>query len=45
MNSFTKTVDLLQRAMGANVVRRSVIANNLPPVFADVTKEKYNGGL
>jgi len=29
MNNFTKTVDLLHRAMGANVVRRSVIANNL----------------
>ena len=29
MNSFTKTVDLLHRAMSANVVRRSVIANNM----------------
>ena len=29
MNSFNQTVDLLHRAMGANVVRRSVIANNL----------------
>jgi len=29
MNSFQKTVDLLHRAMSANVVRRSVIANNM----------------
>jgi len=29
MNSFQKTVDLLHRAMSANVVERSVIANNL----------------
>jgi len=29
MNSFQKTVDLLHRSMSANVVRRSVIANNL----------------
>ena len=29
MNSFAKTVDLLHRAMDANVVRRSVIANNM----------------
>jgi len=29
MNSFAKTVDLLHRAMDANAVRRSVIANNL----------------
>jgi flagellar basal-body rod protein FlgB len=29
MNSFTKTVDLLHRALDANVIRRSVIANNL----------------
>jgi flagellar basal-body rod protein FlgB len=29
VNTFTKTVDLLQRAMGANAVRRSVIANNM----------------
>lgn len=29
MNSFAKTVDLLHRAMDANVVRRSVIANNI----------------
>jgi flagellar basal-body rod protein FlgB len=29
MNTFVKTVDLLQRAMGANSVRRSVIANNM----------------
>jgi flagellar basal-body rod protein FlgB len=29
MNSFAKTVDLLHRAMDANTVRRSVIANNL----------------
>jgi flagellar basal-body rod protein FlgB len=28
-NSFTKTVDLLHRAMDASAVRRSVIANNL----------------
>ena len=28
MNTFTKTVDLLHRAMSASVVRRSVIANN-----------------
>jgi flagellar basal-body rod protein FlgB len=28
MNNFTKTVDLLHRAMSASVVRRSVIANN-----------------
>ena len=29
MNSFHKTVDLLHRAMSANVVERSVIANNM----------------
>jgi flagellar basal-body rod protein FlgB len=29
MNSFAKTVDLLHRAMDANTVRRSVLANNL----------------
>ena len=29
MNTFTKTVDLLHRAMSANVVERSVIANNV----------------
>ena len=29
MNDFAKTVDLLHRAMDANVVRRSVIANNM----------------
>jgi flagellar basal-body rod protein FlgB len=29
LNSFTKTVDLLHRAMDANVVRRSVIADNI----------------
>jgi len=29
MNSFGKTVDLLHRAMSANVVRRSVIADNI----------------
>ena len=29
MNSFAKTVDLLHRAMDANAVRRSVIANNM----------------
>jgi flagellar basal-body rod protein FlgB len=29
VNNFTKTVDLLHRAMDANLVRRSVIANNL----------------
>jgi len=29
MNTFAKTIDLLHRAMDANVVRRSVIANNL----------------
>jgi flagellar basal-body rod protein FlgB len=29
MNSFTKTIDLLQRAMTATTVRRSVIANNI----------------
>jgi flagellar basal-body rod protein FlgB len=29
MNSFTKTVDLLHRAMDANLIRRNVIANNL----------------
>jgi flagellar basal-body rod protein FlgB len=28
-NSFEKTVDLLHRAMDANLVRRNVIANNL----------------
>jgi flagellar basal-body rod protein FlgB len=32
MNTFVKTVDLLQRAMGANSVRRSVIANNMANV-------------
>ncbi|MDR2921765.1 MAG: flagellar basal body rod protein FlgB [Treponema sp.] len=29
MNSFAKTVDLVHRAMDANVVRRQVIANNM----------------
>jgi len=29
MNSFVKTVDLLHRAMGANTVRRDVIADNI----------------
>jgi flagellar basal-body rod protein FlgB len=29
MNSFQKNVDLLHRALSANVVRRSVIANNM----------------
>ena len=29
MNSYAKSVDLLHRAMDANVVRRSVIANNI----------------
>jgi flagellar basal-body rod protein FlgB len=29
MNSFAKTIDLLHRAMDANVVRRQVIANNI----------------
>jgi flagellar basal-body rod protein FlgB len=29
MNTFQKTVDLLHRALSANVVRRSVIANNM----------------
>jgi flagellar basal-body rod protein FlgB len=29
INNFTKTVDLLHRALDANTVRRSVIANNL----------------
>jgi flagellar basal-body rod protein FlgB len=29
MNSFTKTVDLLHRAMSASAVRREVIANNM----------------
>jgi flagellar basal-body rod protein FlgB len=29
LNSFTKNVDLLHRAMDASVVRRSVIANNI----------------
>lgn len=29
MNTFAKTLDLLHRSMDANVVRRSVIANNL----------------
>ena len=29
MNSFQKTVDLLHRSMSAQVVRRSVIANNM----------------
>ena len=29
MNTFNKTVDLLHRAMSANLVRRSVIANNI----------------
>ena len=29
MNNFAKTVDLLHRAMDANVVRRNVIANNM----------------
>jgi flagellar basal-body rod protein FlgB len=28
-NNFTKTVDLVHRAMDANLIRRSVIANNL----------------
>ncbi|MDR2404115.1 MAG: flagellar basal body rod protein FlgB [Spirochaetaceae bacterium] len=29
VNNFTKTVDLLHRAMDASLIRRSVIANNL----------------
>ena len=29
MNTFGKTVDLLHRAMSANIVRREVIANNM----------------
>jgi flagellar basal-body rod protein FlgB len=29
MNTFAKTVDLLHRSMSANMVRRSVIANNI----------------
>jgi flagellar basal-body rod protein FlgB len=29
LNSFSKTVDLLHRAMDANLVRRSVIADNI----------------
>ncbi|MDR3146331.1 MAG: flagellar basal body rod protein FlgB [Treponema sp.] len=29
VNNFTKTVDLLHRAMDATLIRRSVIANNL----------------
>ena len=29
MNTFARTVDILHRAMDANVVRRSVIANNI----------------
>ena len=29
MNTFSKTVDLLHRALSANTVRRSVIANNM----------------
>jgi len=29
MNTFARTIDLLHRAMDANTVRRSVIANNL----------------
>jgi len=29
MNNFSKTVDLIQRAMSANLVRRSVIADNM----------------
>ena len=29
MNTFAKTVDLLHRALDANTVRRSVIANNI----------------
>jgi flagellar basal-body rod protein FlgB len=29
MNSFAKSVDILHRAMGANVVRRNVIADNM----------------
>ena len=29
MNSFAKTIDLLQRAMSANLVRRSVISDNI----------------
>ena len=29
MNTFAKTVDLLHRALDANLVRRSVIANNM----------------
>jgi len=29
MNTFARTVDLLHRAMDANVVRRQVIANNM----------------
>ena len=29
MNTFTKTIDLLHRALSANTVERSVIANNI----------------
>ena len=29
MNSFAKSIDILHRAMGANIVRRAVIADNM----------------
>ena len=32
MNSFSKTIDLVHRAMSANLVRRSVIADNMANV-------------
>ena len=38
MNTFAKTVDLLHRALSANTVRRSVIANNM--ANANVTNFK-----
>ncbi|MDR3172718.1 MAG: flagellar basal body rod protein FlgB, partial [Treponema sp.] len=38
MNSFEKTVDLLHRAMDANLVRRDVIAHNM--ANADVPNYK-----
>ena len=40
-NDFTKTVDILHRAMDASLVRRDVIANNI--ANADVPNFKLSG--
>jgi flagellar basal-body rod protein FlgB len=41
MNTFAKTVDLLHRALTANTVRRSVIANN----FANATVPNFKRSM